>query len=426
MQVSVTPQAPSFFGKVDVAKDEVKGELERRFQESKSLIPKSNRKGFRPVSVSREEAEAQLGPMALYGSYWRTVFLRGLQIELEKMGKLACFVDGVNVMDRGICWETNAVFFLVPEIKFVPSLLQSVSQGKDYLKSQFVNEAHVEARVKQIQDKYSVKRLDDLAPIKRGDLIQVEADSDVNKSFKGAPQKAVWHLVPEKLPEIMIEALVGHQVGQMLIVPLPRPLDDKSSPARMTIKIIERTVIESVSLEKVAELEGLRDVQVLYDRERRELEAHYEKEKVNLLFNLLSHNMQMSPIPAAFVYDLAQMRVEVMKHEMGEKQFGLKYGRDTDTVMSKFLMVAEREARELFLSWSLCRDLKRLPTTDDLKKYIECEKLDSDDEDAKIFARLLLCKERVLQDFCGIEPPMRSILELPSSKIVRGGIKINQ
>lgn len=421
-QVSITPQAPSFFGVVDIPKTEIADELEQRYLEARSKIPKSERKGFRSVVLGREEAEAQLGPTALYGNYWRDVFIEHLQSKVAEVRKSVCYVDAVNVVDRSVHWELNGIFYLAPEVSFHPKLVDGLkTDALNFFRDQFVNEAQLKRRLARLQEVHSTMTLAPDAPIRAGDLVQVEVDSDVNKRFQGTPQKAVWELMPERLPGEIIDALLGRQVGQIVIVPLPKPVDGgpSATPARMTIKILEHKSVERKTLKEVAELEGVRDEEILRDRERRSMETEFEKNKVGTLFHFLSQNVQMGPIPAPFVYDLAQMRVGVLRDELGEKEFSRRYGRDQEALQNQFLSIAERESRELFESWGVCRDLGLLPDTNAVRHFCECSKMEISG-DTEIQVLFLLCKEKVLEVVCGIQPPTRSTLVLPDRNIVPG------
>jgi hypothetical protein len=410
-RVSMKPQALSFYGVVEIAKEELEPVLDQHFQVRKNQIPKVGKKGFRAVAPSRKQAEDAFGLDGLYGEVWREEFIKGLRLKTQDD---VCFVDQVQTADRGVHYELSGLFFHIPGCGWSPDFISLVkSGGSAWVRDQFVNDGAILNAIQAIRANYGTQVSTENASIQRGDRIRIEVDSDVNRGFGGKPQRALWELTPGLLPDNIIDALVGHQVGQLVIVPLPRPLDQPSKPARMTVKIVEHTRTSYLDIDEIAKREGLVNGAALRTRERSRIEAEWEKNRVNMLFHLIGQAARLGPIPAPFVFHLAEMRAAVQKKRLGDKEFSRAYGTNQDATLNMFLSQAKRESDELFLSYRLCCELGWIPTVEEVDHYAECQ--DLQDQDSRLYAPLILAKERIMEKLAGIEPPARSTLVLPES-----------
>jgi hypothetical protein len=413
--LTVKPHAQSFQGIVTVPKAEIEDRLEQHYQSIRSNIPKAARKGFRPSIPERRQWEVQEGLTAAYGPIWRNIFIQSLIAE-----HAISYVDAVFTEDRGVHYEIAGTFYMMPKSSLDPNFVLAIRDGGSaWVKDQHVNQQSVDRAIDAVVMKEATTTIAPNAPIQRGDRIRIEVDSDVNKGYGGTPQRAMWELSPGKLPGDMIDCLVGKQVGHMVILPLRNPLNTGGPAARMTVRIIEHLAITRPSLDEVAGMEGLVNADALRTREIANIESMWEKNKINLLFSMLSQTCKMGPIPGPFQYDLATMR----KQDMGEATFKKRFGTDSEAIDRMFLNFAVHESAELFLSWGLCQALGCLPTEAQLDHYMECEKY-GDDHDFRLFGALVLAKEEILRRCLGVEPAMRSTLELPKGGVVRANLKI--
>ena len=423
-RVSMEPQALSFYGVVEIAKEELEPVLDQHYQERKNQIPKVGKKGFRNVASSRKQAEDAFGLDDLYGDVWREEFIQAIRLKTHDN---VCFVDQVQAADRGVHYELSGLFYLTPSCHWSKEFISLIKDGgATWVRDQFVNDGAIANAIQMVKMKYGVAASTENAAIQRGDRVRIEVDSDVNRGFGGKPQRAMWELTPGILPENIIDALVGHQVGQLVIVPLPRPLDQPSKPARMTVKILEHLRTTYLDFDEVAKRERLVNGDALRTRERSRIEAEWEKNRANMLFHLIGQVAQLGPVPAPFVFHLAGMREAVQKKRLGHKEFARAYGSNPDAVLNMFLSQAKREADELFMSFSLCREIGCALVPDEVDRYAECE--DMQDQDSRLGIPLILAKERVMEKCAGIDPPTRSTLVLPKGggdvKIVTPGVTL--
>ena len=423
-RVSMKPQALSFYGVVEIAKEELEPVLDQHFQERKNQIPKVGKKGFRNVAPSRKQAEDAFGLDDLYGDVWREEFIKGLRLKTHDD---VCFVDQVQAADRGVHYELSGLFYRMPVCQWSPDFIKLIQDGgATWVRDQFVNDGAVMNAIQAVRSRYGTPASTENSAIRRGDRVRIEVDSDVNRGFGGKPQRAMWDLSPGLLPDDIVDALVGHQAGQLVIVPLPRPLDQPSKPARMTVKIMEHLRTTYLDLDEMAKREGLVNGDALHTRERTRIEAEWEKNRANMLFHLIGQAARLGPIPAPFVFHLAEMRAAVQKKRLGHKEFARAYGNNQDAVLNMFLSQAKRETDELFMSFSLCREVGCPPTGDEIDRYAECE--DMQDQDSRLYIPLILAKERITEKFAGIEPQTRSTLVLPKGggdvKIVTPGLTL--
>lgn len=417
--LTVKPHAQSFQGIVTVPKPEIEDRLEQHYQNIRSNIPKAARKGFRPSIPERRQWEVQEGITTAYGPIWRNIFILALTAE-----HAISYVDAVFAEDRGVHYEIGGTFYMMPRAIFNPEFIRAIRDGgAAWVKDQYINQPAIDRAIDVVVMKHSLTAIATAAPIHHGDQIRIEVDSDVNKGYGGTPRQAMWELTPGKLPDDMIDCLVGKQVGHTVILPLRNPLNTGGPAARMTVRIIEHLAITRPNLDEVAGMEGLVNADALRTRESANIKAIWEKTKINLLFSMLAQTCKMGPIPGPFQYDLATMRKQVTMEDMGESKFKKQYGSDSETIDRMFLNFAIHESTELFLSWGLCQALGCLPTAEKLDHYMECEKY-GDDQDFRLFGSLVLAKEEVLRRCLGIEPEVRSTLEIPKAGVIKTNLKI--
>lgn len=408
-KVTIIAHAQPYAAIVEIPKAEMEPIMEAHFQKIEKTLPFISKKGFRTQHPTREMAEESVGVVQLYHLAWREVFITSINKRAESKS-FVCFADDLNVTDRGAHYEVSGMFYFAPTVGFDSAMLKSLESGKEnWIHDLIVNEHSIGSYLQDMRTKVVMDQPSTDYPVTKGSYIEVEVDSDVNKGFKGQPQKAIWKVEENSLPKEIIDLLLGKQVGHFVILPL------KSAPAnaRMTVRIVKHILPSSVSDDQIAKTLGYKDGKALLTLATETIEKVYREQKASLFFYHLSRRLRLNPIPGPLVDALAISKIEAQKAVLGPKEFKHRYGKEDRAIFEHFLKACRDDAVEMFLAYGLCEHFGMVPSTDDVNHVMECDKID-DNVDAKIYVFLLLCRETVLKNFCGIEPPLRSKLELAS------------
>lgn len=411
--VEISAQAQSYYGLVQIPKADAVDALAAEWERVKHLMQVPvNRRGFRPHQSSQQEAEKMVGIGDLYRTFWHDQFLAA--INASQGGRtFVIYSDEINFADRGAYYELGAVIFFCPAQTFDEKFLDNLKKGGEaFVRDTFTGGSALKLNLDRVIAQHIEKFP---APadsaIAEGDAIRVESQSDVHKSFDGPPQQVLWQLTPERLPADVIGHFVGKQVGQEVIFPMTMP---QGVSMRMHVKILGHFRIDSTSLDAVAVVEGLQDTQALENRERRNLESLFERQKSQLFFSMVLKHVKVHPLPGGLVYDAASAMCDVLREELGDREFVKRYGRDINATIERHLPGQRQWFLERVVSYGLMTHFQSLPTRDELVEAVR-QSGEEVTEEAVWSTMLDLCRDRALHMFCGVEPPHRGLIKTPSS-----------
>jgi len=408
-RIALTPQAISYFGVIEVPKEDVAELLDAEWQQVKRIVPKFQKKGFRTYQRSRGEAEKEFGVGELYAAFWREWFIH--QMNVHQGRRLVCYVDEIELSDRGPFYALSSMIYFFPVIQFASSYLEKLQKdGVAILKDRVLNERRLRERYDQLRmTHYQKVEASDTETVQLDDLIEVEIQSELSRGFAGQPAHVVWEVDPAHLPKEHLSNLIGRQRGQSLILTLPiQWTPQEKMRTRMSIRITNHWHKQDISDAALVQMENLASVEALREREWRTMEAQWEKQKsIHFMNDLVSH-AQIEPIPKMFILGVAIRRAYATQEKMG-REFQRKY-QSPEQMAEQIFPQVMREFAGRFLCWGLCETLKICPIEEELHQVFEAESRQWSEELAtEIYLRL--CVERVLQKFLDIEPPIRSVLD---------------
>lgn len=356
--VSVQPQAVAYNAQVQIAQSECQSELSAEWDEVKSKFigQKVKRKGHRPRPIKQADAEAS-NLTDLYHDFWYEALVDGIEKRVEKR---VAYVTDLNVRKQGDTYTIMASIWFKPDVQWNKELFMK-GLAELFLADQPITEADVAAEVekRRLQLQFHpnhIKFADDDEPVKENDTLQCEIANDFATGENRLPELHIIKL-SDTCPEHIKEALLGKMIGDVAI----KKQDVESGTNQTvtsTIKVLHKILVEDVTDEALADAHGHPSVEAMCLNVKRELESRLTKGFEGIFSQYLASNCQLTPLPAAMVFDRAQGALEGMMQQHGQRALLKKLGvRDAQSAINVVLPQAHHEISIESICYEIAKEL---------------------------------------------------------------------